>query len=126
MTRHEANPGSGLWRLAALAALLAQSVMLYLPTAAGPESDLPLDKVAHFLAFAVVAALAVRAGIPVRWVTVLLVVQAGASELVQHLLLPDRGGDLLDLAADLLGMTAGLLLGLAWSARTRARARQRP
>lgn len=118
MTARRTAPDAPMWRLAALAALLVQCAMLYWPTPAGPQSDLPLDKAAHFLAFAVVAALGVRAGIPVRWVAGLLVVQAGASELLQHLLLPDRSGDLFDLAADLLGTAAGLVLGLAWSARS--------
>lgn len=119
MTAKRTAPDTTRWRLAAFAALLVQCAMLYWPTPAGPESDLPLDKAAHFLAFAVVAALGVRAGIPVRWVAGLLVVQAGASELLQHLVLPDRSGDLFDLAADLLGTASGLLLGLAWARRGR-------
>jgi hypothetical protein len=43
-----------------------QLVVLYLPTAPGPPTGLPLDKVVHFAVFFAVAALGIRAGANVR------------------------------------------------------------
>lgn len=105
----------GAVRIAAALALLAQSWALYVPKAPGIQTGLPLDKVVHFGLFALVTWLGVRAGVPVKWVVVLMVVQAAASELTQNFLLAQRGGDWLDFAADLAGIAVGV-----WLARDRS------
>ncbi len=88
-----------------MAAFLVQCWALYVPRAPSVESGLPLDKVVHLGVFALVTWLGLRAGW--RWVVPLMVVQAGASELVQWYFLPNRGGDWWDLTADLLGIALG-------------------
>jgi VanZ family protein len=116
------SPGRpALWRVLALVALLTQTALLYWPRAAGPETGLPLDKVAHFLMFAGVAALATLAGVALRWTAAILVLQAMASEAVQHYVLPGRSGDWGDLTADLLGIAAGIALVLTWRAAAEQR-----
>ena len=95
--------------------MLVQSWALYVPKAPGIQTGLPLDKVVHFGLFALVTWLGVRAGVPVKWVVVLMVVQAAASELTQNFLLAQRGGDWLDFAADLAGIAVGV-----WLARDRS------
>lgn len=102
-------------RLAArllLPVLLAlQALMLYLPRVpAAPVTGIPgSDKVAHLAVFAAVTFVALRAGLPVWLVLGFGVLHAGVSEAVQHLLLPGRGGDVLDVVADLAGVALGAL-----------------
>jgi hypothetical protein len=48
----------------------------------------------------------------------LLVVHAVSSELIQHWLLANRSGDPADVAADLVGIAVGLLIGLRLVSRT--------
>lgn len=99
------------WRGLLLVAVVAQFLVLYLPRVSSPSTGLPLDKVVHFGVFAAVGALGVLAGVPMRWLVGLLVLQAIASELIQWLVLPNRSGDLGDLVADLLGIAAGVAIG---------------
>lgn len=94
-------------RIAFALALAVQCWALYVPRPPTVESGLPLDKVVHLALFAVVTWLGVRAGW--RWVVPLMIVQAAVSELVQLLLLPNRGGDWWDLLADVAG------IGLGWA-----------
>lgn len=101
-------------RLVAGAALLLQTALLYWPRITGPEGGLPVDKVAHLATFAGVAALGVWAGVPVRWVVLILVGQAVVSELVQAFLLEGRGGDPWDLVADLAGIVVGIVAAARW------------
>jgi hypothetical protein len=103
----------GLIVTAFVGAVVAQCVLLYLPGAHGPSTGLPLDKVVHFTVFALVAALGIWARIPVTWLVIGLVGQAVVSELVQQYLLADRGGEVGDVVADLLGVAAGVLAGSA-------------
>ena len=51
--------------------------------------------------------LAMRAGVSPRWTVGLMLAQAVLSETVQQLWLSQRGGDVLDLAADVVGIAAG-------------------
>ena len=104
-----------------LAAFLAMSYGLYAPNLPAGNSDLPLDKLGHFAMFAVVAALAVLVEIRIRWIVVILIVQAVLSEIIQHLVLPGRAGDPWDLLADLLGIAIGVLAGLWLSPAVRRR-----
>jgi VanZ family protein len=94
--------------LLAAIAFLAQCLALYLPRVPSSGSDLPLDKVAHVVMFAVVTGLAVWAGIPWKWVVAVMVMQAIISELVQGYLLAGRGSDPWDFVADLIGIALGL------------------
>jgi hypothetical protein len=98
------------WRITFSVALLIQVWALYVPKTPGVQTDLPVDKVVHFLLFALVTWLGVRGGIPARWLAPLMLLQAAASELVQQLWLSQRGGDMWDFVADVLGIAAGLLL----------------
>lgn len=99
-------------RVALVLAVAAQCIALYAPGPAVPSSGVPgLDKLTHLAMFFVVALLATRERIPSRWVAGLLLVQAVGSELAHAYLVPSRTGDPLDVAADLVGMAAGMLLG---------------
>jgi VanZ family protein len=95
------------WALLVLT-LVAQIAGLYAPTVPGPDGIPGLDKVAHFLAFAVPAALAWALG--ARWVVVLLVVHALVAEPLQHALAPNRVAELGDALANLSGVAAGVLV----------------
>jgi len=99
------------WLMAFLSSVLIQSWALYVPRAPGLQTGLPLDKVVHFALFAVVTWLGLRAGLPARWLVPLMLAQAAASELVQHIWLPQRGGDWWDFVADVTGIAAGVALG---------------
>ena len=95
--------------LLAAGVFLAQCIALYLPKVPSSESDLPLDKVAHVVMFAVVTGVAVWAGIAWKWVVAVMLAQAVISELVQGYLLAGRGSDPWDFVADLVGIGLGLL-----------------
>jgi len=98
--------GSVRWtRLAFVIAVVVQCWALYVPRAPSVETGLPLDKLVHVALFAVVTWLGLRAGW--RWVLPAMVAQAAISELVQLRLLPNRGGDWWDFAADLVGIMIG-------------------
>lgn len=99
------------WRLGFALALLIQIWALYTPRPPGVDGGgLPLDKVAHVGLFLIVTWLGLRAGIPRRWLVPLMMLQAAGSELAQLYLLPSRGGDWADFAADVIGITLALLL----------------
>lgn len=99
-------------RRAALAlAVVVHLAVLYAPRvpsvgAAGVPGS---DKLAHAGVFALVVAAAMWAGIPARWVVPIALAHAVVSELVQHLLLPARSGDVWDSVADVVGV------GLGWA-----------
>ncbi len=107
------------WRSVALWVLLAvtlfvQGVVLYAPQAPG-ESPFPsFDKVVHVVVFAVPAAVAVLAGMPWRWVLVVLGGHAVVSEVVQGAFLTDRSGDPRDAVADLVGIGLGVAGVTRW------------
>lgn len=108
-----------IWRALLLLAVGVQFVVLYLPRVSTPSTGLPLDKVVHVAIFAAVGALGVLAGVPLRWLIGLLVLQAVASEVIQGWLLSNRSGDWADLVADLLGIALGVG-GAYWWRSTRA------
>ncbi len=89
------------------AAVAGQLVVLYAPRAPSADGVPGLDKVVHVLVFAAVLGLGWWAGAPRPLVLVVSVVQAPVSELLQWAVLPNRSGDLLDLAADLVGCALG-------------------
>jgi VanZ family protein len=96
------------WWIAFIVAALVQAWALYWPRPASVETGLPLDKVVHFALFFVVTYAGVRAGVARSLVAALMVGQALLSEAVQHLLLPQRSGDVWDLVADVAGITVAL------------------
>lgn len=99
------------WAVAAAVLLVVQLISFYVPgSGEPPDPRFPhLDKVFHGLSFAAVAFCALRARLPLGPVFVILLVHAGASEVIQGLWVPRRSGDVWDLAAD----TAGILVGTA-------------
>jgi len=95
----------------AAAALVLQFVVLYTPRAPAVGLDgLPLDKLVHVVIFALPTYALVRVGLPVVAVVVLMVAQALGSEVLQHVALANRSGDVGDLLADLLGVGIALAL----------------
>lgn len=92
---------------------------LYAPSQPGPTILMfpGFDKVAHLLSFALVMAAGVVTGLRPVVLAGVLLVHAGASELVQHLWLDDRSGDLADLVADVAGIALGWWAGHAVTRR---------
>lgn len=102
-----------LLRAGFVLALLVQVYLLYFEVPG--TSDLPLfphvDKVVHAAMFALPAAIAVLARLPLWPVVVALAVHAPVSELVQGNLITGRFADPLDMLADWGGIALGLLVG---------------
>lgn len=111
MTRETRAPLHRRWAVAAAVLLVIQLISFYIPGSGEPPDPRlrHLDKVFHALSFAAVAFCALRARLPLGPVLVLLLVHAGASEVIQGLWVPRRSGDAWDLAAD----TAGIFVGTA-------------
>jgi len=106
-----------LWRLAFGLLLVAQLIILYVPIAPGGLEIPWVDKVIHLLIFGAPAVAALMMGLRPRWVLGILAAHAPISELVQHVALPHRGGDVFDVMADLTGVVLGGLAYLVWSRR---------
>ncbi|MGI5950614.1 MAG: VanZ family protein [Brooklawnia sp.] len=101
------------WRVLLVGALMVQLVVLYTPGSAVPSMGIPgIDKVIHLTIFAV-PALAITQLTRARWPLLLLAAHGLLSELVQHWLIPHRGGDWRDLLTDLAGVALGAAVG--WS-----------
>jgi hypothetical protein len=99
-------------------ALAVNLYVLFNPGGGDTASFVPhRDKIVHMVVFAAVAWTGRRAGIGVRVLGVALAAHAVESELVQHLFLSGRTGDPWDVAADLAGVAAGLLLPIRRHAR---------
>ena len=106
-----------LWRLAFGVALAVQLIAVYAPDGpSGPEVN-GLDKVIHVLIFAVPALAALMVGIRARWALGILAAHAPVSELIQHVVLAHRDGDVFDVMADLGGVVLGGLAYVVWSRR---------
>lgn len=110
--------GDSWARAAFAAAVFANLVVLYWPRAVSQGGIPYADKIVHVAIFAVVAASGLRAKVSLAWLVGLLVAHAVASELVQHWFLGNRTGDPVDVAADLVGVAVGVLLGLKLAAGT--------
>jgi VanZ family protein len=91
----------------AVVAVVAQLLALYWPavTIEGPVSW--TDKVVHLLVFAVPTYAVGRALGSVRVAVLIFAIHAPVSELVQHVLLPGRTGDVWDAVLDLVGVALG-------------------
>lgn len=101
-------------RYAALAAaVVLHLLVLYLPRVPGAGGvQVPgADKVGHVVVFALVVAAALWVGLPARWVVPLALAHAVVSEVVQHLWLSGRSGDVWDVVADVLGVALGWAVG---------------
>ncbi len=99
--------------LLAVLAVVVQLAVLYWPvvTVEGPVSW--TDKVVHLFVFAVPTWAVGRATGSVRLAAVVFAVHAPLSEVIQHVALPGRSGDVWDAAVDLVGVGLGVLaLGL--------------
>jgi hypothetical protein len=100
------------WRWLLAAAVAVQLVVLYWPRPVDTGGGVGIDKVVHAALFAVVALTGRRAGVPPAWLAGLLLAHAVLSELLQHLVLPNRSGDPWDALADAVGVLVGMLLPL--------------
>lgn len=102
-----AAPTGRLARGLAVAAVVAQLLVLYWPvvTVEGPVSW--TDKVVHALVFAIPTYAVGRAFGSVRLAVVVFAIHAPVSELIQHFLLPGRTGDVWDAVLDLVGVALG-------------------
>lgn len=109
--------------LTALAvSVVVQAVAVYTPGSAQPDGLAGFDKLVHLLIFGVPAALAILAGGAWRpWVPPLLIGHAVASELLQAAVIPDRGGDPIDVLADVLGVILGWVVAARFAAPPQAR-----
>ena len=107
-----------LWSVVFGVALAVQLIAVYVPggPAGGPEVN-GLDKVVHVLIFAGPAAASLMVGIRARWALGMLAVHAPVSELIQHFVLPQRSGDVLDVLADLGGIVLGGWAYMVWTRR---------
>jgi VanZ family protein len=79
------------------------------------ETDLPLDKAAHFIAYGFLGALAtvawLRAGRPLKLSRVLLVaVLVGAADELHQRTVPGRSAEVMDWSADALGIIVAATL----------------
>jgi len=100
------------------ATLVLSLVVLFLPEAPDGGVELPgADKVVHLLLFGLLATTALRRFGPRPGLLPALAAYAVASEVGQALVLPGRGGDVVDVAADLTGVAVGWAVAHAWARR---------
>ena len=113
---------SARWRWAFAGAVAGSLVVLFTPGSGVPTAPPGTDKVIHGALFAALATTGVQAGVARRWLTPALAAYAVGSEFVQGALgWLDRSPSAADVAADLAGVAAGVLV-TAWAQR-RARTR---
>lgn len=114
-----------MWRGAALAWMLLMfwlSSRSDLPDPARLPEWIPVDKVAHLILFAVLAALFYLSGLRARWAVVAAALY-GLSDEFHQMYVPGRSPDLRDWLADVVGAILGVWLvgyGLAAAARPRS------
>jgi VanZ family protein len=87
-----------------------------------PPTDLPLDKLAHFVLYGVLGWLAAagreRAGVPSAWLVTLLAIACGVIDEIHQRTVPGRSAEVADAVVDALAViTAGVVV------RRRARGR---
>jgi VanZ family protein len=104
-----------------VAAVGLQLAVLYAPrTPAVATGGLPIDKLIHVGVFLLPTVALVRAGVPRGWAIGLMAAHAPVSELLQHVVLPGRSGEPMDVVADLAGVALGAWLvrpGGAWASQ---------
>jgi len=106
-----------LWLVALGVAVVVQLITLYSPQVPGAPAIAGFDKVVHLAVFAAPVLAALLAGLSAPWVLGILAVHAPVSELVQHVALSRRSGDVFDMMADLCGVAVGALVYLVWIRR---------
>jgi len=106
-----------VWLVALGVAVVVQLITLYSPEVPGTPPIAGFDKVVHLAIFAAPVLAALLAGLSAPWVLGLLVVHAPVSELIQHVALSRRSGDVFDVVADLCGVALGALAYLVWIRR---------
>ena len=106
-----------LWLVALGVAIVVQLITLYSPQVPGTPPIAGFDKVVHLAIFAAPVLAALLAGLSAPWVLGILAVHAPVSELVQHVALSGRSGDVFDMMADLCGVALGALVYLVWIRR---------
>jgi hypothetical protein len=106
-----------LWCLVFGVSLVVQLIVVYAPDGPAGPHVIGLDKVIHVFIFAAPALVALMVGIRARWALGILALHAPVSELIQHLVLPHRSGDVLDVLADLGGVVLGGWAYLVWTRR---------
>ncbi|GAA1303091.1 VanZ family protein [Brachybacterium tyrofermentans] len=112
--------GSLLGRLGLLLLALILNIGFYLPSipAGTPGTGMPgLDKLVHLLVFALTVwaagrALAPRRRFPMGWIVIVAFAHGLLIELVQLVLLPERGAEATDVLFDVIGIALGLGLWL--------------
>jgi VanZ family protein len=91
-------------------AVLLSLVVLFLPSSGVPSAPDGVDKLVHLAVFALLGASGRGARIPPLPLVVALTVYAVVSEVLQGVLPIDRDFDVLDVVADCLGVSVGVLL----------------
>lgn len=89
------------------------------PTVPAPAVS-GIDKVAHFVAYAVLGALLTRTRLPFAWM-VFAGCLYGATDEVHQMFVPGRFPSVLDWVADALGTLFGVFVFTRWRARRRGR-----
>lgn len=103
-----------VWAVLSAAAVAAHLVVLYLPGEDVPQAGVAvpgLDKAVHVVAFAAPTLAAVVLGRSAWW-ALPFAVHAPVSEWVQTTLVSHRTGDVLDMAADLVGVALAAQAGV--------------
>jgi hypothetical protein len=108
-----------VWTALFALAIVVQLIALYLPNPPSGGGLPGADKVVHAAVFLAPALLGVLAGLRPVVLAPLLIAHAIASEIVQHVFLPGRGGDPWDAVADIVGVAVGLAVGSALLLRVR-------
>ncbi|GAA1489865.1 VanZ family protein [Brachybacterium sacelli] len=124
--------GSLPWRAGALVLALVANIGFYLPSIPSgvPGAGAPgLDKVVHFVVFALTVwaagrLLAPRRRFPMGWVVLVAFAHALLIELIQLVLLPERGAEGADVLVDVIGIALGV--GLWLGERLRRERAERP
>lgn len=91
-------------------AVAAHLFVIYAPNPPSGPSFPGADKVVHALVFAAPVTIGLLLGLGRRLVPLMAAAHAPVSELVQHVWLPHRHGDVWDVVADLGGVVLGLLV----------------
>ena len=105
------------WRLAFGVAVAVQLIAVYSPQGLGGPGIPGLDKVVHALIFFAPAFAVLMMGIRARWALGILALHAPVSELIQHVGLVQRRGDVFDVLADLSGVALGWAAYVVWKRR---------
>lgn len=105
----DAGPGGRrLGRLAFALAVLVQLCAVYWPRVDVQGPVTWTDKAVHVLLFLVPTVVGLLAGLRPAYVVGALALHAPVSEVVQHVLLPGRSGDVWDAVADVSGVVLGV------------------